>query len=123
MRKVKSYLLAGVLLLTSAMPSMAQRDHGYDRHRQYYGGLEGGMRGGGYDQRYREEEWRRQHQGGGIGPGYGALIGAGGGAALGAIFGGGVKGALIGGAAGAGIGAIGGALAQGSGDHHHYYHH
>jgi hypothetical protein len=121
MRKAKGYLLAGVLLLVSAVPGVAQRDHGFDRHQQYYGGVDRGIRGGGYDQHYRDHErWHHHDQGGGIGPGYGALIGAGGGAALGAVFGGGLKGALIGGAAGAGIGAIGGALAQGSDSHYHH---
>ncbi len=93
------------------------------RNNNYYNGERGNMRGGGYDQRYRQDDRDHHHHGGGIGPGYGALIGGGGGALLGAAFGGGAKGALIGGAAGAGLGALGGKLAQDHNHHHDRYRH
>ena len=146
--KGTAWLLAGALLLAPC--GLAQHDHGGsnnnggynggDRGGQnnggqdygnrggqnnYYGGMHDNIRGGGYDQRYQQDERDHHHddRGGGIGPGYGALIGGGGGAALGAVFGGGLKGTLIGGAAGAGLGALGGKLAQGNNHHDDRYRH
>lgn len=113
MRKMQTYLIAGMLLFTAATPAFSQRD----RHDTYYRGMNNHVRQGQYE-RYNNDDERRHHHdsGGGIGPGKAALIGGAGGAALGAIFGGGLKGTIIGGAAGAGIGAIGGKLAQGNDD-------
>ncbi len=141
--RAKVWAASGALLLGGLGPwastAAAQRDHGrndrysnngndrydnnYNGHNNYYGGMRGNVDNGNYDQRYRQDDRDHHHSGGGIGPGYGALIGGGGGAALGALFGGGMKGTLIGGAAGAGLGALGGKLAQGSGNDHHDYHH
>lgn len=119
-RKVPAFLLLCSFAVAPLAPvALAQRNSG-----NYYNGVRGSMRGGNYNQRYdRDRHDRNRHdKGGGIGPGYGALIGGGGGAALGAIFGGGMKGTLIGGAAGAGLGALGGAIAQKSGRDDHRRH-
>ena len=114
--------MTGVLLLASASPFVPQVSAQRDRdHRQFYSGMRDHVRDNRYNERYRQYEYDRYHNQGGIGPGYGALIGAGGGAALGALFGGGLKGALIGGAAGAGLGALGGKLAQGDNHNDNYY--
>ncbi len=121
-------LLAGALLLAPC--GLAQHDHGGDGdnrggHSNYYSGMHDNIRGGNYNQRYQQDDRDHHHddRGGGIGPGYGALIGGGGGAVLGAVFGGGLKGTLIGGAAGAGLGALGGKLAEGNNHHDDRYHH
>jgi hypothetical protein len=116
MRKVCSKLATGAMLLSFALPVVAQ----HDRHDNYYNGMRSQVRRGDYD-RYSRDDHR--HDSGGIGPGKGALIGGAGGAVLGAIFGGGLKGTIIGGAAGAGIGAIGGKIAQDNRDDHHYRRH
>ncbi len=136
-RKTRAWLgstaMTGALLAASAVPFAvpAQAQHGRGNS-NYYSGMHGSVQRGGYNQRYgnggnyhgRDDHGRDDHHsGGGIGPGYGALIGGGGGAALGALFGGGMKGTLIGGAAGAGLGALGGKLAQGNDHDHHDYHH
>ena len=140
-QEAKAWLLSGALLCATAAPlaPAAMIQHGNDHgggthgnvqgnrgnqggHNNYYSGMQNNVRGGGYDQRYGHNDRGRHDSGGGIGPGYGALIGGGGGAALGAIFGGGLKGTLIGGAAGAGLGALGGKLAQGNDNHHDYHH-
>jgi hypothetical protein len=113
MRNAPACIMAGTLLLSSAIPGLAQRD----RHDSWYRGMDNQVRQGDYERYSHDDERRHHHEDeGGIGPGKAALIGGAGGAALGAIFGGGLKGALIGGAAGAGIGAIGGKLAEGSDD-------
>jgi hypothetical protein len=124
MRKFMAAVLCVPLSAAMVVPAWGQYGHdqrGYqynaDQHRQFYNGAYQGGRGGdyygndrsdryrGYDERYHGDKGY-YHQGGGIGPGKGALIGGAGGAALGALFGGGAKGAIIGGAAGAGIGAV-----------------
>lgn len=132
-RKTRAWLgstaMTGALLAASAVPfavpAQAQRGHG-SSNSNYYSGMHGSVQRGGYNQRYGNGgnyHGRDDHRGGGgIGPGYGALIGGGGGAVLGAVFGGGLKGTLIGGAAGAGLGALGGQLAQGN-DHNHHDNH
>ncbi len=112
MRRLQVCVIAGGLLLSSAMPVVAQRGG----HDNYYNGMHDQVRQGDYGRYSRQDEQRNQHDKGGIGPGKAALIGGAGGAALGALFGGGLKGTLIGGASGAGIGAIAGKLAQGN-DH------
>ncbi len=126
MHKIGALFMGVALLVGSISPGVAQndrrdnRDNNNDRRGNYYNGMNQGVRGGNYDQHYRQYDDRHHRDsGGGIGPGYGALIGGGGGAALGAIFGGGLKGTLIGGAAGAGLGALGGKLAQGSNNNNH----
>jgi hypothetical protein len=127
-QRAKAWFVTGVFLVATASPfvpdlSAQRRD---DRHNNYYSGMRDHVRDRNYDERYRRDERDHRHnEGGGIGPGYGALIGGGGGAALGALFGGGLKGTLIGGAAGAGLGALGGKLAQGDNndDRDHRHHH
>jgi hypothetical protein len=113
MRKLKIYLLGGILLVGTAAPAPAQRSS----HDSYYQGMNRQVRQGDYERYSRDDARRHGHDdGGGVGPGKGALIGGAGGAALGAIFGGGLKGTIIGGAAGAGLGALGAKLAEGD-DH------
>jgi len=137
MHKVQGYVAMGAMLLGSVMPAVAQQDRRGDNNNSgsynrgngqnrggyqnrgngqsrgnYYNGMNNQVSGGNYGYYVQQDENRHHHEGGGIGPGKGALIGGAGGAALGAIFGGGLKGSLIGGAAGAGIGAVGGKLAQ-----------
>ena len=116
MRRVCSKLATGAMLLSLALPVVAQRDRRDDHHDNYYNGMRRQVGHGNYDRYSRDD---RHHDSGGIGPGKGALIGGAGGAVLGAIFGGGLKGTIIGGAAGAGIGAIGGKIAQDNRDDHH----
>jgi hypothetical protein len=127
MRKLQSWGLGGVLLVSLAFPAFGQNDRrgndgrgdshaGSQNHGNYYSGMNDHVRGGDYGRAIQRDDSRHHHDNGGIGPGKAALIGGAGGAALGAIFGGGLKGSLIGGAAGAGIGAIGGELAQGNND-------
>lgn len=122
--RIGTFLMTAVLLAGSAMPAAAQHNRNNNNRGNYYSGMNQTVRGGNYDQRYREYDRKRHRDdSGGIGPGYGALIGGGGGAALGAIFGGGLKGTLIGGAAGAGLGALGGKLAEGSDNKNHSHRH
>lgn len=106
-RWIVGMALMMVMLLSVSPPAMAQRNDNFYRGARSHGGYYNDRN----DRRYHDDR-RYQHDQGGIGPGYGALIGAGGGAALGALFGGGAKGALIGGAAGAGVGAIAGKVHQ-----------
>jgi hypothetical protein len=120
--RLQAWVLAGCLVFSSAMPTLAQRDRRDDRdHRgNYYNGMHDRVRQGDYERYSRDDEERHHHHdSGGIGPGKAALIGGGGGAALGVLFGGGLKGTLIGGAAGAGLGALGGKLAEGDDNNHH----
>jgi hypothetical protein len=122
MTKLRKAVLAPLLFATSLAPAYAQRHN----NSAYYNGVRSGGHGGDYynnrDQRYHDDHYRDQNQGG-IGPGKGALIGGAGGAALGAVFGGGLKGTIIGGAAGAGIGAVIGQAAQNNRNNNNYYRH
>ncbi|WP_260735630.1 hypothetical protein [Tunturiibacter lichenicola] len=122
MTKLRKAVLAPLLFAVSLAPAYAQRHN----NSAYYNGVRSGGHGGDYynnrDQRYHDDHYRDQNQGG-IGPGKGALIGGAGGAALGAVFGGGLKGTIIGGAAGAGIGAVIGQAAQNNRNNNNYYRH
>ena len=124
-RTIPTWCAAAALLLATSVPFAPQAlaQHGHDNHGNYYSGMRGSVNRGDYNRNYGHDDRRDHHDsGGGIGPGYGALIGGGGGAALGAVFGGGLKGTLIGGAAGAALGALGGKIAQDSGNNHHGRH-
>jgi hypothetical protein len=127
-RTVPTWCATAALLLATSVPFAPQAlaQHGHDNHGNrgnYYSGMRGSVNRGDYNRNYVHDDHRDHNSGGGIGPGYGALIGGGGGAALGAVFGGGLKGTLIGGAAGAALGALGGKLAQDSGNDHHNHGH